>query len=259
MNAAVEFMVRTFKGKPPEMAILLAMAKRADGCCVSARESELSADANVSSRDFYRCVRTMERESGEIRRLSPPRAGKALRAFHLEKFCAYSANLAEYESVFSELCPMKDLCYQRLATTLPDLRNRQNTLPSWQSRRLPFPKVEFLSESCEECHGTGHRLIARSDGQPGMHAALCRHEIAAIVGQRWQPASDARDDFIRFALPIEGQQRQAPEQTSFDWDRAKMAEQKARHTEWLRRHPEVPAQAIEAPFTNVIVIRRKTA
>ena len=240
-------MLRNFNGKPSEKAILLAIASRAEGCVASAKTAVLIGGANTSPREFYRCVARME-EAGDILRLSPRRGGAVVRAFHLERFC--SAKFLEGDPAFSLLCPRKQ-------SAVPDIRNIGTTLLDWQSRPLPFPRMGFVREKCEECRGTGSRLVPRPDGLPGQVAIPCTHRIAAIAGQ-WRPAEDWQTE------DWEGEQRRRTlltrensiclnQQESFNWERVEIDTQKAALKEWLQRHPEATLP------TNVIVIRRKTA
>jgi hypothetical protein len=250
---AEEWVLRNFKGKPAEKAILLAMAGRADGCIVSAKIFDLTALANTSARDFYRCVGRIEEELGELRRLSPRRGGAAVRVFHLERFC--SAKLAEGEPTLSLLCPRKE---SHLGRTLPDIRNIGITLPDWQSRSLPFPRMGFSRDKCEECRGTGFKLIPRPDGQPGKVAIPCAHRVAAIAGC-WKPMQTLQDDLLPHALPKENEAPTA-EQQVFDWARAAVETQKAGLEKWLREHPDVRTKPEEEALpANVVVMRRKSA
>lgn len=237
-----EWVLRNFRGRPSEKAILLAAADAtpANDCVVSIKLLDLIVRSNVSAREFYRCIPTLDEERW-LRRMSPWRSSTPVRSFHHERFCDYSAKLAEYESSPSPLCPRKQ-------STVPDLRN---SLPAWQSEKfLPFERQGFGQEKCEECKGQGDRWIPRPDGLPGKVRVLCAHRIAAIAGwwkragnwqlDRWE--EEQRSDELR-ALLAKETEVPAAEQVSFDWVRANVRSQKARLEEWLREHPEAAVKS----------------
>ena len=102
---------------------------------------------------------------------------------------------------------------------------------------LNFPAAIVSKDECEECRGTGYRMVARIDGAPGQVAVRCEHKIAAIAG-RWQTVATWQDDFFsRVAFRRESRSPTA-EQLGIDWAGKELERQKAKLAEWRREHAE---------------------
>jgi len=251
--------LRNFRGRPSEKAVLLAAAdavEPGDHCVVSTRVADLLVRSNVSGREFYRCVSTLDEERW-LRRLSPWRSSAALRIFHHERFCEHSAKLAECRtspSSRSPLCPRKQ-------STVPDLRNGENAWQSGPTGFLPFPRQGFSGDKCELCRGDGFRWVDRPDGEPGQVRIACAHRIAVIAG-RWRRAAHWldvwEDDHQLDRFQVEEESATTIEQSAFDWYEA---ERRGQIEALRRKHPEMFPQVRPEPPTpaNLIVMKRQSA
>ena len=102
---------------------------------------------------------------------------------------------------------------------------------------LNFPAAIVSQDECEECRGTGYRMVARPDGAAGQIAVRCAHKIAAIAG-KWQTVATWQDGFLGpVALRRESRSPTA-EQLAIDWAGKELERQKAELAEWSREHAE---------------------
>jgi len=249
-----EFVLRNFRGKPSEKAVLLAAAdavEPVDHCMLSIRLPDLIVRSNVSAREFYRCIPILDEERW-LQRMSPWRSSSPVRVFHHERFCEHSAKLAECGVTPSPLCPRKQ-------STVPDLRHARN---AWQSGFLPFSRQGFVRDKCEECSGRGYRRIPRPDGLPGQVEIPCAHQVAALVAGSWKPVEHWqldvwKDDHLLDWLRIKEPKTLRAEQCAFDWDEAK---RQTLVEELRRKHPEMfPEPPPTRPSKVLVTSARKTA
>jgi len=159
--------------------LLRVLAKRADGCVAKYRPEQLTRGARISRPQLYRLLAQAE-NLGEIQRVREVVGNKRVPSVHFDKYCSLMGT-----RVFHPLCPRKQ-------SAVSDLR--RSSLMSL-TPLLNFPAAIVSQDECEECRGTGYRMVARPDGAAGQIAVRCAHKIAAIAG-KWQTVATWQDGFL---------------------------------------------------------------
>jgi hypothetical protein len=237
MNPVMEWVWQHSRTRGSEKTVLMTLAARAEGCVATCTAEYLIENAGVSRRQLFRCLAMAQEELREIERLSQVGSNKRLRAFHFAKL-----SCAMVGEILNPLCPRK---HSHLTAPVPDPRRREKLA---QDGGGLFTAMRSSGEAileCEECRGSGTRMVERTDGLPGKWAVRCTHPIARIVSRQWRLAVPYEVEkfeerqYRKLLSPhVSSTQRSISppaQQQSFGWNRSEPIEiQKARLRQWER-------------------------
>jgi hypothetical protein len=189
-----------------------------------------------------------QEELREIERLSQVGSNKRLRSFHFSKL-----SCAIVGEILNPLCPRK---HSRLTAPVPDLRRREKLAQDGGGLFTAMRRSGEAILECEECRGTGTRMVERTDGLPGKWAVRCTHSIARIVSQGWRLAVPYEEEKFEerqyrkllspHVSPTPRSVASPAQQQSFNWRRNEPIEmQKARLHQWERERQN--AECITEP------------
>ena len=193
MNEALEWALGKSEASGAERAVLFAIARRAEGCMTRCATREILAEARIGKRLYYECMVALGK-IGEVERI-PVARYMPLREFHFKKLCnslcALSVDCGKRPSQI--IASLRSMCtdpiYTNSASTCGKLKpvendSRKEFTARWKQVGLFSDALteREAREVCEECGGTGIRLVKREDG--GEWAAKCAHAAARIAG-RW--------------------------------------------------------------------------
>ena len=203
MNAATAWAVEKSVAVGAERAVLVAIARRAEGCIAVCDPRDIMKEVGLRGRAYYECLIPLE-QLREIERLLDRHDKARLRAFHFPKFCESShaaCDLAKKNSAVAvdcgnQLAPLLSILQEQcgdLKTKNGQVRGGNLSVQKSPVQQRLFPDIlpaDEAKELCEDCRGTGWRTT-----QAG--AVLCRHAAARIAG-RWKMAEYKQQDLLAY-------------------------------------------------------------
>jgi len=155
---------------------------------VSASRLEIAEEIHISLRQLMYSLAELE-EGGYIERLQGVGRGEVLEIRLREKgckICTYTQNVEKSNNGFK-------------SSGLEGKGARDKKDQVQQGLRFSTERTESeAKEDCEECRGTGFRMI-EVPGREGIFAVSCAHEVARIAG-RWRVKELWQDALAQFPV-----------------------------------------------------------